>query len=135
MSRQTLAQIIWWETDVPVFLEKVILPALVTAITIVVFLNPMKFDLLSRSLLFMGALAFAGLISHQLHLRNEAIRLNRLHPSGAENPTQRPNAASPTVNQQATDSTCSNVSAGKDATVNCSPSTESKDAPKSSPSP
>jgi hypothetical protein len=41
----------------------------------------------------------------------------------------------PSLNQNATDSNCSNVNAGRNATVNCSPTPESKDAPKSPPDP
>ncbi len=37
------------------------------------------------------------------------------------------------INQEATDSDCSNVTAGKDATVNCPPSTENKNAAPSAP--
>jgi hypothetical protein len=35
-------------------------------------------------------------------------------------------AVAPAISQQATDSTCSNVHAGKDVDVNCSPSTENQ---------
>ena len=91
MNRETLAQRIWWQTDVPVFLEKVILPLLATVITAFVLLNPMKFDWQSRIALTVGLLAFAFLISHQIHLRNEAIRLGSAPKiEGAPTPGESP---------------------------------------------
>lgn len=87
MDRRTFAQTIWWETDVPVFLEKVILPVLATAIGVFVLLNPMKFDWESRIASAVGLLAFGFLISHQLHLRSEAIKPSNLS-SGAVSDTK-----------------------------------------------
>lgn len=74
MTRVWTAERISWESSVPIFFEKYVLPVLATITTGVVLLNPMKFDWPSRISLFVGVLAFAFLLSHQLHLRNEAIR-------------------------------------------------------------
>ena len=95
MSRETLAERIWWETDVPVFLEKFILPVLATAVTAVVILNPMKFDIQSRFALAIGVIAFAYLASHQIHLRNEAIRLGPLPQGQTSGGVSVPNQAVP----------------------------------------
>lgn len=75
MNRATLAERIWWETDVPVFLEKLVLPFLATSIAVLIWTNPMKFDWPSRIALCIGLSAFAYVAAHQIHLRNEAIRL------------------------------------------------------------
>ena len=56
------------------FFERFVLPVLATVVTGIVFLNPKKFDVSSRIALLVGVVAFAYLLSHQLHLRNEAIR-------------------------------------------------------------
>jgi hypothetical protein len=59
---------------VPVFLEKVLLPVLVTVGSAILVVNPMKFDWQSRISLFVGILAIGYFVSHQLHVRNEGIR-------------------------------------------------------------
>lgn len=64
----------------PVFGEKFLLPVLATVITAVVLLNPMKWDWQSRVALFVGVTALAFLLSHQIHLRNETIRLGATPP-------------------------------------------------------
>jgi hypothetical protein len=58
----------------PIFLEKFVLPILATAVTSILIINPMKFDWKSRISLFVAIVAFGYFVSHQLHLRNEAIR-------------------------------------------------------------
>jgi hypothetical protein len=74
MSREGLAQRIWWETDVPIFLEKVVLPVLATVVTISLLVNPMSFDWPQRLSLFLAVIFLAYFVSHTLHIRNEAIR-------------------------------------------------------------
>lgn len=98
MSRETFAEIIWWGTDVPVFLEKFILPVLATAVTALVILNPMKFDTSSRIALAVGLIAFAYLASHQIHLRNEMLRAgsNQTAPQ-TKPPISSPPAPAPTT--------------------------------------
>ena len=44
MDRFPIARRIWYETSVPVFLERFILPVLAAAIVTVIVLNPLKFD-------------------------------------------------------------------------------------------
>jgi hypothetical protein len=133
MNRENLAQRIWWETDVPVFLEKVVLPVLAAALMALMFVNPMKFDWLQRISLFVTIIAFAYFLSHTLHLRNEAIRLaGAKHSNEISSPAKtQPNTLAPTIKQKAEDSTCSNVTAGGDANVNCSPGEENRNAKKS----
>jgi hypothetical protein len=112
MTGASFGERIWWESSVPVFLEKYVLPVLATVTTALVFMNPMKFDWSSRIALFIGVLAIAYLLSHQLHLRNEAIRTGTA-PTNAAAGTQ------PTVTQNAQDC-ASNVAGDKNkSSVNC----------------
>ncbi len=74
INRASLVERIWYESSVPIFGEKFVLPVLATIVTAVVVLNPMKWDWQSRLALFVGVTALAFLLSHQMHLRNEAIR-------------------------------------------------------------
>jgi hypothetical protein len=110
---------------VPVFSEKFLLPVLAALVGGVVILNPMKWDWQSRVALFVAIAAFAFLLSHQLHLRNEAIRTGSA-PTTATPPM-------PTIEQSATESTCSNIVAGKDAKVDCAQKQENPNATKSGP--
>jgi hypothetical protein len=126
MTGASFGERIWYESSVPVYLEKYLLPILATITTGIVLLNPMKFDIPSRIALFIAISAFAFLISHQLHLRNETIRTGTA-PKTAEASTMQP----PTIEQTATDSTCSNFVAGKDSKIDCSQGTEIKGATKS----
>jgi hypothetical protein len=59
----------------PVFAERFMLPVLAAVVTAVAFINPMKWDWQSRAALLIGTVALAFLVSHQIHLRNEAIRI------------------------------------------------------------
>jgi len=135
MNRENIAQIIWWETDVPVFLEKFILPILAAAFMALMFVNPMKFDWRSRISLFIALTALAYFLSHMLHLRNEAIRMgSEKHSSQGPSPAKtQPTSVAPSIQQKARESNCSNVVAGGDANVNCPPVEEKQDAKKSGP--
>jgi hypothetical protein len=110
---------------------------LATTVTAIVWVNPMKFDMQSRFALFIGVLAFAFLVSHQLHLRSEAIRAGTAPvtsaPAAAASGTA--SAPSPTIEQKAADSVCSNVVAGKDAKIDCSTEQENGSAKKHPKSP
>lgn len=64
---------ICWESDMPVFLEKFILPVLAVAIAYVIWVNPMRWGWRSRTALCIAVTSLAYLISHQLYLRQEAI--------------------------------------------------------------
>jgi hypothetical protein len=79
-------------------------------------LNPFRWDWQQRISLSLGVLFFAYFFAYTIY-------------------KARQSASSPAINQNATDSTCSNVHAGRDAAIDCSPSTENKDAPKPSPNP
>jgi hypothetical protein len=119
---------------VPVFGEKFILPVLATVLTGIVFLNPMKWDWQSRIALFVGVTALAFLLSHQIHLRNEGIRTGAA-PAPAEVTGQLPTAQTVAIEQNADDSACSNIVAGKDAKLDCSSEKESGSAKKHPKSP
>jgi hypothetical protein len=133
MNRENLAQIIWWETDVPVWLEKVVLPVLAAALMALMFVNPMKFDWLQRISLFIAILAFSYFLSHTLHLRNEAIRSGSpKHSDQNLSPAQvQPAPPPPKIQQNAEDSNCSNVISGRDSNVNCSSGEVKENAKKS----
>ena len=98
----------------PVFLERYVLPVLATVTTALVSLNPMNFDWSSRIALFIGVLAFAYLLSHQLHLRNEAIRTGTA-------PTA---ATQPTVTQDAQDCAANVAGDNNKSSVNCDDKTK-----------
>jgi hypothetical protein len=135
MNRENLTLRIWWETDVPVWVEKVVLPVLAAALMALIFVNPMKFDWPQRISLFIALLAFSYFLSHTLHLRNEANRLGSVKRSsqGSSPAKVQPGSATSTINQKAEDSDCSNVVAGGDANVNCPPAEEKSNAKKSVP--
>jgi membrane protein implicated in regulation of membrane protease activity len=100
----------------PVFLERFVLPILAASVITVILLNPFKWDWQQRLSLFLGVF----FVSYFFAYTTYKVRQSTSSPP-------------PLNNQQATGSPCSNVSAGKDAEVNCSPSTENKDAPQPSP--
>jgi len=127
MNRVSLAERIWYESSVPVFGEKFVLPVLATAVMAIVILNPMKWDWQSRLALFVGITAFAFLLSHQIHLRNEAIRTGT-----APTPAQS-NSPAARIEQNAKDSACSNVVGGRDVTMDCPADQKDHDGKKPSP--
>jgi hypothetical protein len=100
----------------PVYLERFVIPILAASVITIILLNPFKWDAQQRITLFFGVSFLAYFFAYTSY-------------------KTRQESSAPAISQQATDSTCSNVSAGKNANVNCSPSTESKDAPKPSPNP
>ena len=100
----------------PVFVERFILPILAASVITIICVNPFKLDWQQRASLFLGVFFFAYFAAYTTYKIRQSSTL-------------------PAINQNATDSTCSNVHAGKDATVDCSSTTENKDAPKSSPAP
>lgn len=96
--------------DMPVFLERFVIPILATSVMTVIVLNPFKWDWIQRTTLGLGI----GFVAFFFAYTDYKAR----------------QTSSGSISQHANHSNCSNVSAGKDATVNCSPSTESKDEPK-----
>jgi hypothetical protein len=109
-------------------LEKIVLPILATAVTILIFLNPIKFDWPQRISLFVAAIAFGYFVSHTLHLRNEAIRLRTTRPTvekSTPSPSQAQSSAT-SIKQTSADSKCSNVASGGDVTINCSSEVKEK---------
>ncbi len=96
----------------PIFLERFVLPVLATSVITVILFNPFKWDLQQRISAFVLVLALAYFVGHTLTKKKlETV------PAAQQ---QVPSTSAPSVNQSASDSTCSNVNAGKDATVNCS---------------
>ena len=91
MNRQTIAQKIWWDTDVPFFLEKFIVPVLAVISGALIIYNPWKFDLRQRASLLIAIIAVAYFLSHSLHLRNEAIRTGSVGQSDKGFPSPRVN--------------------------------------------
>ena len=79
----------------PIFLEKLVLPVLAAAVTILIFVNPMKFDWRQRLSLFIAVIALAYFISHSLYIRNEGIRpglISSTQPE-ASSPAKQPSSA------------------------------------------
>jgi hypothetical protein len=115
MSRATFAERIWWETDVPVFFEKFILPFLATSIVVLIWTNPMKFDWPSRIGLCIGLFAFAYVAAHQIHLRNEVIRTGQ-PPIGIVAPEGK--GQQPTTGAATATGTGNGANSGNGGTVN-----------------
>ncbi len=73
MNRAFLERV-WYDTSVPVFLERFILPALATVLIGVILLNPFKFDFQQQGALAIAVVALAYFVGHTVHLRNEATK-------------------------------------------------------------
>jgi uncharacterized membrane protein len=72
MDRASLAERIWYDSAVPVFLERFILPALATVLIGVILLNPLKFDWQQQISLAIAVVALAYFVGHTVHRTNEA---------------------------------------------------------------
>jgi hypothetical protein len=98
MNQISFRERIWYQSHVPVFLEKVAIPIIVGVVTTILLVNPMKIDWQSRISVFVALLALGYFISHQLHLRNESIR-TAVKPStvstDAPPPTPPPHVSGP----------------------------------------
>ena len=118
----------------PGFVEKYVLPLLIALAAAVVVQVLAKWNLQSRVALFIGVTALAYLLCHRLQLGNEATGSGTAAEPGS--PTAHPTpttSATTTIEQNASDSTCSNVVAGKDANVDCSSHEEKPNVPKHNP--
>lgn len=71
MNRASLAGRIWYETSVPVFLERFILPALATVLIGVILLNPLKLDFQQQASLAIAVIAIAYFVGHTVHRLNQ----------------------------------------------------------------
>jgi hypothetical protein len=111
-----IAERVWYQSHVPIFLEKVVLPVLVTVGAAVLTVNPMKYDWQSRISLFVALLAFGYFVSHQLHLRNEVIRTGTVPAATQQQGT--------TTNQNATDCSQNFAGNGNKGSVNCDDKSE-----------
>ncbi|MFY9845192.1 MAG: hypothetical protein WA718_18295 [Terriglobales bacterium] len=119
MSR-TLEKV-WGEFIVPVFIERFLLVVCAAAFYGMVISNNMNFDGLQRIGLgcaLIGTALFLG-----------ATVYKQTHPMVGAPPSPTP----PAINQSASDSTCSNINAGKDTTVSCSPAKENPDVHQEAP--
>jgi urea transporter len=99
--------------DMPVFLERFVIPILATSVVTVILLNPFKWDWVQRTTLLVGIVFTAFFFAYTDYKARQVS-----------------SSSVPAINQQANDSDCSNISATKEATVNCSPPEESHDASK-----
>jgi hypothetical protein len=70
MDRASLAGRIWYESSVPVFLERFVLPVLATALIGVIVLNPFRFDWQQQLSLAIAVVAFAYFVGHSVHKLN-----------------------------------------------------------------
>ena len=110
----------------PIFIERFLIVVCATAFYGLIINNTMGLDKHQRISLAIALIAIAYFLGHTAYKRPK---------------TQQPavattlQASPPTVSQTATDSTCTNVTAGNNANVNCSPQKESKDAPPASHNP
>src|SRR5712692_5211100 len=67
MNRASLAQRTWYETSVPVFLERFLLPVLAAVLIGVILLNPFKFDRQQQGSLAVAVIALAYFVSRTVH--------------------------------------------------------------------
>lgn len=67
MTRASLGERIWYETSVPVFLERFLLPALATALIGVILINPFKLDWQQQASLAIAVVAVAYFVGHTVH--------------------------------------------------------------------
>jgi|HubBroStandDraft_4_1064222.scaffolds.fasta_scaffold05398_8 phosphoglycerol transferase MdoB-like AlkP superfamily enzyme len=67
MNRAYLIEKIWYESYVPVFLEKFVLPVLAASVVAVIVINPLKWDWRQRIALFMGVLFLAYFVAYTLY--------------------------------------------------------------------
>jgi hypothetical protein len=119
MNRGYFIEKIWYEPYLPIFLEKFVLPILAAVVVAVILINPLKWDWQQRGSLFIAVLSLAYFFAYSLHKSTP-------NPAG-ETPV------APMIKQDSQDSNCSNVIAGRDATLNCPPPSENKNAPKQPP--
>jgi hypothetical protein len=119
MNRAYLIQKIWYESYLPVFLEKFVLPVLATAVIALIVINPLKWDWRQRGSLFLGVMFLAYFVVYTLY-------------NSAPKPAGTPFAA-PFIDQNAKDSNCSNVIANGQVKISCAPASENTNAPKQPP--
>jgi hypothetical protein len=89
-GRTSLGGRIWYETSVPVFLEKFVLPLLAAAFIGVILLNPFKLDWQQQLSLAIAVVALAYFFAHSVHKTN---RIQLPAPVGqpqANTPTEPP---------------------------------------------
>jgi hypothetical protein len=119
---------------VPIFLERFVLPMLAAGVIAVIVLNPFKFDWHQRAGLLLVVVGLAYFAARTVQLENRTSQA--LSPSSPVGPPSIPSSLpAPVVEQKATDSTCSNVVAGKDAKIDCSAKQENGSGQKNPKSP
>jgi hypothetical protein len=81
---QRFASYLWYKTAVPVFLERGFIALCVTAIVVILFTNPMKFDTTQKVTACLGLLCFAYFAAHTVHLHNEASKKSAPEATAAQ---------------------------------------------------
>ena len=90
MDRASLRERIWYETSVPVFLERFVLPALATVLIGVILLNPFKFDWQQQTALAIVVVALAYFFGHTVHLHNQLGKSLVISPTAEQSTAQPP---------------------------------------------
>jgi hypothetical protein len=62
---------VWYDTAVPVFLERFVLPLLATTLIGVIVINPLKFDGTQQVTLAIAIVALAFFVGHTVHKTNK----------------------------------------------------------------
>jgi hypothetical protein len=75
MARASLVERIWYETSVPVFLERFMLPALAAVLVAVILLNPFKLDWQQQGSLAIAVVAVAYFVGHTVHKTNRRVQM------------------------------------------------------------
>ena len=136
MERASVVERIWYESAVPIFLERFILPVLAAGLIAVIVLNPFKLDGHRRVALLVVVIGLAYFVARTIQITGKEHTGPLATPEvpTPHQPAQTTTPKSqPVIEQKATESTCSNVVAGKDANINCSPEQEKPNVPKHNP--
>ena len=108
----------------PIFIERFLLYLCAAAFLAFVLNNGMSLDIHQRIGLGITLVGLAYFLGHTAYKKP---KLSTAPQTVISSPAQ------PSINQSASETTCSNVNGGKDVTVNCPSPTENKDAPKQPP--
>jgi hypothetical protein len=83
MDRTYLIERIWYESYVPVFLEKFVLPVLAASVIAVIAINPFKWDWWQRTSLFLGVLFLAYFVAYTVY---KSVPKETQPPAAGETP-------------------------------------------------
>jgi hypothetical protein len=93
MERASLVHRIWFESKVPIYVERFILPILAAIVTLLVMMNSFSLRWDQRAALFVGVAAFAYLISTTVHQTKQSPEVSQ--PGSATVPSGAPSVATP----------------------------------------